>query len=102
MTGRPIMALLDLLGRRWTLRVIWELRTDSEPTFRELQQLCGDISSSVLAARLRELGDADLVTHGGSGYALTDQGKTLLTLLLSLDAWASTWRPRESNQTTSP
>ncbi|HEV7693887.1 MAG TPA: hypothetical protein VGO52_23840 [Hyphomonadaceae bacterium] len=25
-TGRPIMALLDLLGRRWTLRVIWELR----------------------------------------------------------------------------
>ena len=47
------MALLDLLGRRWTLRVIWELRTDAEPTFRELQQLCGDISSSVLAARLR-------------------------------------------------
>ena len=25
-TGRPIMALMDLLGRRWTLRVIWELR----------------------------------------------------------------------------
>ncbi|HJV56497.1 MAG TPA: transcriptional regulator, partial [Methylomirabilota bacterium] len=25
-TGRPIMALMDLLGRRWALRVIWELR----------------------------------------------------------------------------
>ena len=25
-TGRPIMALLDLLGRRWALRVLWELR----------------------------------------------------------------------------
>ena len=25
-TGRPIMALLDLLGRRWTLRILWELR----------------------------------------------------------------------------
>jgi hypothetical protein len=22
-TGRPIMALFDLIGRRWTLRVIW-------------------------------------------------------------------------------
>ena len=40
-----------------------ELRTDAEPTFRELQQLCGDISSSVLAARLRELGGR------GSGHA---------------------------------
>ena len=25
-TGRPIMALLDLLGRRMTLRILWELR----------------------------------------------------------------------------
>ena len=25
-TGRPIMALLDLLGRRWSLRILWELR----------------------------------------------------------------------------
>jgi DNA-binding HxlR family transcriptional regulator len=24
--GRPIMALLDLLGRRWALRILWELR----------------------------------------------------------------------------
>ena len=24
-TGRPIMALLDLLGRRWVLRIVWEL-----------------------------------------------------------------------------
>ena len=27
-SGRPVMALLDLLGRRWTLRIIWELRED--------------------------------------------------------------------------
>ncbi|HTO53257.1 MAG TPA: transcriptional regulator, partial [Myxococcota bacterium] len=25
-SGRPIMAALDLLGRRWALRVLWELR----------------------------------------------------------------------------
>ncbi len=90
-SGRPIMALLDLLGRRWTLRVIWELR-DAEPqTFRDLQLHSGDVSSSVLATRLRELAEAGLVTHAGSGYVLTDHGVSLLEQLLPLDAWAATW-----------
>ena len=50
-TGRPIMALLDLLSRRWTLRVIWELR-GGRLTFRALQQACGGVSPSVLNERL--------------------------------------------------
>ncbi|MGW2402861.1 winged helix-turn-helix transcriptional regulator [Kitasatospora sp. NPDC001664] len=93
-TGRPIMALLDLLGRRWVLRVLWELRDDSTPTFRQLQQRCDGISSSVLAVRLRELGQADLVEHAGEGYLLTGQGRSLLERLAQLDAWAADWRPR--------
>ncbi|MFJ5228455.1 winged helix-turn-helix transcriptional regulator [Kitasatospora sp. NPDC088391] len=93
-TGRPIMALLDLLGRRWVLRVLWELRADAAPTFRQLQQRCDGVSSSVLADRLRELGQADLVEHTGGGYLLTEQGRTLLERLAPLDAWAADWRPR--------
>lgn len=93
-TGRPIMALLDLLGRRWTLRVLWELRDDPRPTFRQLQERCEQVSSSVLSARLRELGEADLVEHAGEGYLLTAQGRTLLAALAKLDAWAADWRPR--------
>jgi len=39
-TGRPIMVVLDLLGRRGALRILWELR--GEPlTFRALQAACG-------------------------------------------------------------
>jgi DNA-binding HxlR family transcriptional regulator len=91
------MALLDLLGRRWTLRVLWELRDDSTPTFRQLQQQCDGVSSSVLADRLRELGQADLVEHTGEGYLLTAQGKTLLGTLAQLDTWASDWRPKATN-----
>ena len=53
-TGRPIMALMDLLGRRWTLRVIWELR-DGRLTFRALQEACGGLSPTVLNQRVREL-----------------------------------------------
>lgn len=86
------MALLDLLSRRWALRILWELRT-GEPTFRELQQQCGSISSSVLSDRLRELGDADIVAHSGKGYTLTPSGRDLLARLLPLNEWAEHWRP---------
>lgn len=91
--GRPIMALLDLLGRRWTLRVLWELRDDPMPTFRALQDRCGGVSSSVLTSRLRELADAGLVRHSGDGYELTDQGRSLLVPLSGLDQWAAGWKP---------
>ena len=99
-TGRPIMALLDLLGRRWTLRVIWELRDERAPTFRVLQARCDDVSSSVLAGRLAELAEAALVTHAGDGYALTPQGRDLLDRLAPLDDWASRWRPGRAGSST--
>ena len=53
-TGRPIMALLDLLGRRWTLRIVWELR-EGALTSRELRAACGDASPTVMQQRLSEL-----------------------------------------------
>jgi DNA-binding HxlR family transcriptional regulator len=86
------MALLDLLGRRWALRVIWELRDDAVPTFRELQQRSGGVSSSVLTNRLRELTEAGIVERGANGYALTLRGHDLLTGLAPLEAWAATWQ----------
>jgi DNA-binding HxlR family transcriptional regulator len=95
-TGRPIMALLDLLGRRWTLRILWELRTGT-PTFRELQQQCDGVSSSVQSVRLRELGDAGIVAHDGSGYTLTPAGHDLLARLLPLHDWAERWQPAVGN-----
>src|SRR5262245_17134674 len=91
------MALFDLLGRRWSLRVIWELR-GTGLTFRDLQSRCGGVSSSVLADRLRELTDAALVRHAGDGYQLTSQGEGLLDLLGPLDAWASQWRHGASHE----
>lgn len=94
-TGRPVMALLDLLGRRWALRVLWELREGDRATFRELQTRCGEISSSVLNDRLRELRDAGIVDVGaGGGYGLTDEGRELLRALAPIDAWARRWGER--------
>jgi len=91
-TGRPIMALLDLLGRRWVLRILWELRDGAVPTFRELQQRCDGVSSSVLTERLSELRQAAIVERGDDGYQLTDRGRDLLALLQPMERWAASWR----------
>jgi DNA-binding HxlR family transcriptional regulator len=88
-TGRPIMALLDLLGRRMALRILWELR-DARLTFRVLQQ-AAETNPSVLNARLRELREAHIVEHGSEGYGLTAHGRSLLDLFLPLHVWAEDW-----------
>jgi DNA-binding HxlR family transcriptional regulator len=88
-TGRPIMALLDLLGRRMALRILWELSA-ARLTFRALQQ-AAETNPSVLNARLRELREAGIVEHGPEGYHLTPQGETLLQQLLPLHRWADEW-----------
>lgn len=87
------MVLLDLLGRRWTLRVLWELR-DTPATFRELQARCDEISPAVLNTRLRELRSAAIVETGDDGYQLTASGRGLLEALAPLNAWAASWAKR--------
>jgi DNA-binding HxlR family transcriptional regulator len=88
------MALLDLLGRRWTLRVIWELR-EQPLTFRQLQARCGAISSSVLNQRLAELREAGATEAAPGGYRLSAEGRRLLELYGPLHAWAERWARRE-------
>ena len=90
-TGRPIMALLDLLSRRWTLRVIWELR-EGRLTFRALQDACGGVSPTVLNERLRELRESGLLeSAGAAGYGLTPLGRELIERFLPLVAWSTRW-----------
>ena len=55
-----MLALLDLLGRRWALRILWELRLEPA-SFQTLQARCDSMSTSVLSQRLAELRDAQLV-----------------------------------------
>ena len=71
------MAAMDLLGRRWALRILWELR--GEPLgARALRSRCDRMSSSVLYERLDELKGAGLITRDEAGdYLLTDLGAAL-------------------------
>ena len=90
-TGRPLMAALDLLGRRWSLRVLWELRGGGLGP-RALLARCEGLSSSVLYDRLRELTDAGLIRRDRvEAYALTPIGRSLGAALDPLDDWARQW-----------
>ena len=91
-TGRPIMALLDLLGRRWTLRIVWELREDRALTSRALRTACDEASPTIMQARLTELREAGLVELApGEGYRLTGLGKELSENFQPLYRFAERW-----------
>ena len=94
-TGAPIMALFDLLGRRWAMGIIWNLAAGPS-TFRALQNPTGrvtgkTISPSILNARLRDLQEARLVERTLDGYALTALGRELFSLIEPLDLWSLEW-----------
>jgi DNA-binding HxlR family transcriptional regulator len=89
------MAVLDLLGRRWALRIGWELRQGRPLSFRELQKRCDGMSASVLAERLAELREAGIIELERAGYRLTPVGGELADTLAQLDAWAKRWAKRQ-------
>ncbi|MGB5758550.1 MAG: helix-turn-helix domain-containing protein [Acidimicrobiales bacterium] len=89
-TGRPLMAALDLLGRRWALRLLWELR-DEPLGARMLRERCDGMSSSVLYERLNELAAAGLVAKDNGAYTLTALGTDLGHALHPLDQWSQRW-----------
>ena len=82
---------LDLFHRRWTLRVIWELRA-GPLNFRSLQSACGELSPSVLNQRLAELREARLVEHEHQlGYRLGEHGQALIVAMGPMMKWARRW-----------
>lgn len=102
-TGLPLMAALDLFGRRWSLRILWELRA-GPLGFRPLQKRCDDMSSSVMRQRLTELLDAQVIHQlPDSRYELTPLGQEARRALNPLARWAGRWAatidPQGANHT---
>ncbi|SUD49071.1 Uncharacterized HTH-type transcriptional regulator ytcD [Nocardia otitidiscaviarum] len=87
----PLLAVMDLVGQRWVLRVLWEL----EPGplgFLELRRRMGNCSSSMLSVRLQRLQSAGaVVKQTDRSYELTPAGRELATALEPLWAWSRRW-----------
>lgn len=87
-TSKSMALALDLSGRRWALRIVWELRV-GPLNFRALQVACGHISPSVLQRRLHELRALGVVEKiPRLGYRLSANGEKLFHVLAQLDRWS--------------
>ena len=92
---RRVHHILDLLGTRWNLRLVWELRRGTL-AFSELRRRLG-VSPSVLTTRLDELVDAGIVERDPSRrYRLSGRGRELAQILYELNRWAE--RPGVSSR----
>jgi len=96
-SGSPIMALFDLLGRRWAMGVLWTLSNQGPSTFRALQAACETISPAVLNARLKELRTAGFIEQGNTGYQVTALGQEVYDALLPLSKVSKVWADALAN-----
>lgn len=87
-SGAPVMALLDLMGRRWALGILWTLGEQAPLSFNELLEQCQSISPGVLNTRLKELIAAGLVEFVDSAYRLTRHGKQFFEMVQPIGKWA--------------
>ena len=89
-SGKPIMALFDLLGRNWALGVVWQL-SQKPLSFRQLQDRCETVSPTVLNKRLGELRTSGFVERSNEGYRLTPLGSELFKKLRPLGKLSEIW-----------
>ncbi len=97
-------AVVDLLGRRWALRVLREA-WQGPVGFREIRRRLAELSTSVLSQRLSELGEAGLLHRGTDGYTATADAAHALRGLLPFGddraaqafavAWTRAWNVRD-------
>ncbi|MEW1761901.1 helix-turn-helix domain-containing protein [Streptomyces cyaneofuscatus] len=87
----PVARTLDLVGDRWSLLVVRDAM-DGARSFTEFQRRTG-IARNVLSDRLRKLSAHGLLTQQTAPtgrrleYVLTDRGRDLFPVLLTLRQW---------------
>jgi DNA-binding HxlR family transcriptional regulator len=92
-----IARAVDLLGRRWTLAIVWAAAEAGAVRFNEFKMTLEGIPPRTLAARLVELEDAGVLVRvvfdtrpPRVEYQLTEAGLRLRYVVEALNAWAST------------
>lgn len=90
----PVAKAMELLDERWTMLVVREL-LEGSTHFNELRRGLPRMSPALLSKRLRTLERAGVVRRTGppgrSGYALTESGRELSTVIDALGAWGVRW-----------
>jgi len=90
----PVRFSMEMIGDKWTLLIIRDMVLFQACRYGELQQSLGDISTNILANRLKQLVEKGLIEKfkdpddGKSAiYLLTNKGLDLLPVLGHLIRW---------------
>ena len=91
----PVAMAAEVLETRWTLLIVRELCLGSKH-FNELRRGVPKMSPTLLAKRLRELENHGILNiirtaDNKSEYILTDAGKELLDVIVSIGSWGKKW-----------
>jgi len=96
----PINLSLEIFGDSWTLLILRDLMFGGKRHFRELLQSDEQISTNILADRLKLLVERGLLTKTDDPthkqkavYSLTEKGIALLPVIVQIGAWGSRYVP---------
>lgn len=89
-------AVLDLVGGKWKLLILYHLVHGEQLRFSELRRLVGNVSEKMLSQQLKEMACDGLVQRidfrtvpPHVEYALTAFGKNLAKTMQPMCAWGS-------------
>ena len=89
----PVARALDVIGERWSLLILRDLR-HGPLRFQELEQRLAGVAPNTLSARLKTLEAQGVITSRlyerhppRYEYLLTDKGKALGPVLKALYTW---------------
>jgi DNA-binding HxlR family transcriptional regulator len=92
----PISKAAEMLGERWTILIIRELLLGTT-RFNDFHRALSQISPSLLAKRLNQLQDCELVVRKASpdqrriDYYLTPAGRELEPIVMAMGEWGARW-----------
>ena len=91
----PISSGLDVLGDKWSLLIVRDLISHGTRTYSEFLQSPEQVSTNILAARLRFLTSLGIIERidpdaaaRNNAYRLTKSGKALRPVLMALGKWS--------------
>ena len=92
----PVSKTLELLGGKWTSRVIYELEKTDQLRFGQLKKRVEGITNTMLSSTLKTLEERSIVERKQYNevplrveYSLTEAGKAMLYIYYEIAKWGS-------------
>ena len=90
----PIKSVLELIGGKWKMRILYTLLGKEISRFNELKRYISGITNTMLSNSLHELENDKLIKRIQYNemplrveYTLTDLGKSFLPLFTEISSW---------------